>query len=58
MYEKEIDFGRKTLTELFEILNLAQRYQVDELKEMVSMHNAHQQLPNLPGECGHGRCYC
>ena len=38
IYEKEIDFGIKTLTELFEILNLAQRYQVDELKNMVSRH--------------------
>ena len=38
MYEKEIDFGKKTLTKLFEILNLAQRYQVDELKNMMSGH--------------------
>ena len=38
IYEKEIDFGKKTLMELFEILNVAQRYQVDELKEMVSGH--------------------
>ena len=38
IYEKEIDFGRKTLRELFELLNLAQRYQVDELKDRVSGH--------------------
>ena len=36
MYEKEINFEEKTLTELFEILNLAQRYQVDMLKDVVS----------------------
>ena len=28
IYEKDIDFGNKSLTELFEILNMAQRYQV------------------------------
>ena len=38
IYEKEIDFATKTLRELFELLNLAQRYQVDELKDRVSGH--------------------
>ena len=36
IYEKEIDFATKTLRELFELLNLAQRYQVDMLKDVVS----------------------
>ena len=36
IYEKDIDFENKSLTELFEILNLAQRFQVDKLKEVVS----------------------
>ena len=35
-YEKNIKFEKKTLRELFEILNLAERYQVNELKEKVS----------------------
>ena len=35
-YEKKIDFGSKTLEELYEVFNLAERYQVEELKEVVS----------------------
>ena len=34
LYEKKIDFKSKDLGELFEILNLAERYQVRELKDM------------------------
>ena len=34
LYEKKIDFKSKNLGELFEILNLAERYQVRELKDM------------------------
>ena len=34
-YEKRIEFEKKSLAELFEILNLAERYQVRELKEKV-----------------------
>ena len=36
IYEKDIDFENKSLTDLFEILNLAQRYQVDKLKNVMS----------------------
>ena len=36
IYEKDINFENKSLTDLFEILNLAQRYQVDKLKDVVS----------------------
>ena len=35
-YEKKIEFEKKTLRELFEILNLAEKYQVKELKDRVS----------------------
>ena len=35
-YEKRIEFEKKSLAELFEILNLAERYQVKELKDRVS----------------------
>ena len=35
-YEKKIDFESKTLEELYEVFNLAERYQVEELKEVVS----------------------
>ena len=38
IYEKDIDFENKSLTDLFEILNLAQRYQVDKLKDVVSKY--------------------
>ena len=38
IYEKDIAFKKKSLIELFEILNLAQRYQVDKLKEVVSKY--------------------
>ena len=34
LYKKKIDFKSKNLGELFEILNLAERYQVRELKDM------------------------
>ena len=34
-YEKKIEFEKKTLPELYEILNLAEKYQVKELKEKV-----------------------
>ena len=34
LYEKKIDFKSKNLGELFEILNLAERYQVRELNDM------------------------
>ena len=33
-----VDFENKSLTDLFEILNLAQRYQVDKLKDVVSKY--------------------
>ena len=33
LYEKKIDFKAKTLEELYQILNLAERFQVGELKE-------------------------
>ena len=36
LYEKKIDFKTKNLEELYEILNLAERYQVDELKVRVT----------------------
>ena len=36
LYEKKIDFKTKNLEELYEILNLAERYQVDELKDRVT----------------------
>ena len=35
-YEKNIEFEKKTLKELYEILNLAEKYQVKELKDKVS----------------------
>ena len=35
-YEKRIEFEKKDLVELYEILNLAERYQVKELKDKVS----------------------
>ena len=35
-YEKKIKFEKKTLKELYEILNLAEKYQVKELKDRVS----------------------
>ena len=35
-YEKKIKFEKKTLRELYEILNLAEKYQVKELKDRVS----------------------
>ena len=35
LYEKKIDFNAKNLEELYEILNLAEMYQVDELKDML-----------------------
>ena len=35
-YEEKIDFKKKTLAELYEILNLAERYQVKELKREVN----------------------
>ena len=38
IYEKDINFENKSLTDLFEILNLAQRYQVDKLKDVVSKY--------------------
>ena len=34
-YEKKIAFEKKTLRELYDILNLAERYQVEELKDAV-----------------------
>ena len=34
-YEKRIEFEKKTLPELYEVLNLAERYQVRELKDKV-----------------------
>ena len=34
-YEKQIEFEKKTLAELYEILNLAEKYQVKELKDRV-----------------------
>ena len=34
-YEKKIEFEKKTLEELYEILNLAEKYQVKELKDKV-----------------------
>ena len=34
-YEKRIEFEKKTLPELYEVLNLAERYQVRELKNKV-----------------------
>ena len=34
-YEKKVEFEQKNLIELYEILNLAERYQVKELKEKV-----------------------
>ena len=37
-YEKEIEFEKKSLKELYEILNLAERYQVAELTDRVSDH--------------------
>ena len=37
-YEKRIEFEKKSLAELYEILNLAERYQVRELKEKVVVH--------------------
>ena len=37
-YEKDIELEKKSLRELYEILNLAERYQVAELKERVSDH--------------------
>ena len=40
-YEKKIDFESKTLEELYEVFNLAERYQVEELKEVVSTSIKH-----------------
>ena len=34
-YEKHIEFDKKTLRELYDVLNLAERYQVKELKNVV-----------------------
>ena len=36
-YEKNIDFEKKTLRELYDILNLAERYRVERLEEEVRM---------------------
>ena len=38
VYEKKIDFARKTIEELFDILNIAKRYQVDDLTLAVTNH--------------------
>ena len=49
LYEKKIDFKSKNLRELFEILNLAEKYQVGELKQrMVNVFkNFHISMSNV-----------
>ena len=43
LYEEKVDFAKKGLRELFEILNLGERYQVQELKDRIS-----QLIENFP----------
>ena len=38
IYEKKIDFGQKTVEELFDILNIAKRYQVEDLSLAITNH--------------------
>ena len=38
VYEQEIDFGRKSVEELFDILNVSKRYQVDDLTLAITNH--------------------
>jgi len=59
-YEKKIDFGSNTLQELFEIFNLAERYQVEELKKVVSnfIKNFPLSMDNLVKAAATAKEYC
>ena len=59
-YEKKIDFGSNTLQELFEIFNLAERYQVEELKKVVSnfIKNFPLSMDNLVKAATTAKEYC
>ena len=48
-YEKRVEFEKKSLSELYEILNLAERYQVRELKDKVVsfIKNFHISIDNV-----------
>ena len=43
LYEEKVDFAKKSLRKLFDILNLGERYQVQELKDRIS-----QLIENFP----------